>query len=380
MKRRNLLAAAIAITAALSCNPEPKVVEVSEVKVEPSTLKLVVGESKQITAEVLPSNATDKSIYWGSSSSEVAIVSSDGVVVAFKPGTTNVSATAGEKSGVCAVTVEALFVPVSKITLSETTLEITEGEKVTLTATVEPDEATDPTVQWKSSDEKIAKVVGGEVTAVAEGSAIITAIAGEKSAECAVTVYPAYAYVDLGLSVNWGAYNLGASAPEELGNYYAWGELEPKEDYSWKTYKYCGDGSSQTITKYNTKGAYGKLDNLTVLQAEDDAATAQRGPKWRIPTKEEWDELYNNCSWVETTENGVAGFRITGKDEKSVFIPRSGFYEGKGLKDANNAYYWSTSLAGDPRKALYAFFAGKWNKYIYDYDRFFGMPVRAVTE
>jgi len=363
---------------AVACNPESTKVAVKEVKVTPSPVTIVVGESKQLSAEVLPSNATDKSVRWGSSHPEVAMVSSDGLVLALKPGRTNITATAGEQYGYSEVTVEAQFVPVSRVTLSEAAVEITEGESVTITAVVEPDDATDPFVQWTSSDEKIATVNGGVIKAVAEGSVVITAAAGKQTAECNVTVYPAYSYIDLGLSVNWGTYNLGAKAPEEAGNYYAWGECEPKENYSWSTYKWCSDGSSQNINKYNTKGAYGTPDNLTILQAEDDAASVQRGAKWRIPTQAEWQELFNNCNWVETTENGVKGFRVTGKNEKSIFLPRAGYYEGATLKNSTVAEYWSANLGGDPREAQYTYINGIWSKYFYNIARSSGLPVRPV--
>ena len=383
MKINYLFYATAALFMLLSCNPEPKVVPVSEVKVEPATLKLVVGETKQLTAEVLPSNATEKTVSWGSSKADVAIVSGDGIVVGLKPGMTNITATAGEKYGICSVTVEAQAVPVSRITLSESALDITEGETYTLTATVEPDDATDPSVKWSSSDEKIAKVSGGVVTAVAEGSAVITATAGEQKAQCTVTVWPSYGYVDLGLSVNWGTYNLGANVPEEAGDYYAWGEIEPKEEYSWATYKWCGDGSSQNIKKYNTKGAYGKADNLTVLQAEDDAATVQRGSRWRIPTQAEWEELYNNCTCLETTENGIKGLRVTGKNEMSIFIPYTGYYVEKTLNETNKPFYWSSNLNEDPRYATYPYLSysswyGKWFLEMHASDRSTGMSIRPV--
>ena len=106
-------------------------------------------------------------------------------------------------------------------------------------------------------------------------------------------------YVDLGLSVNYATCNVGATTPEEYGDYFAWGEVEPKETYTWENYKYC-DGSSTTLTKYCNKSNYGNngfTDTKTVLDPEDDAAIANWGGAWRMPTYDEFSELKNNCTW-----------------------------------------------------------------------------------
>ena len=126
-------------------------------------------------------------------------------------------------------------------------------------------------------------------------------------------------YVDLGLSVKWATYNLGATKPEEYGNYFAWGETSPKEIYSWETYKWC-DGTSNNITKYNS------IDNLTILQVEDDAAYVDWGENWRIPSRNELAELHTLCTWEWTTKNGVNGHVVTGPNGNSIFIPAGGSY------------------------------------------------------
>ena len=133
--------------------------------------------------------------------------------------------------------------------------------------------------------------------------------------------------VDLGLSVLWATCNVGASAPEDYGDYFAWGETKPKEIYDWSTYKYC-KGTSKTITKYCNNSSYGYngfTDNKTVLDPEDDAATANWGGPWRMPTDAECTELCNNCKWRLSIQNGVQGYKVTGTNGNSIFLPAAGF-------------------------------------------------------
>ena len=137
--------------------------------------------------------------------------------------------------------------------------------------------------------------------------------------------------VDLGLSVKWASFNVGASAPEEYGNYYAWGEVETKSSYSWGTYKWC-NGSDNTLTKYCTNSSYGTVDNKTVLDIEDDAAHVNLGGNWRMPTNLEYVELMSDCNWTWTAHNGVDGYEITSKKNgNSIFIPAAGYYEGTSM-------------------------------------------------
>ena len=160
--------------------------------------------------------------------------------------------------------------------------------------------------------------------------------------------YAGHEYVDLGLSVKWATCNVGASKPEEYGDYFAWGETQPKSNYDWNTYKWC-NGSNDTQTKYNTKSNYGTVDNKTTLDLSDDAARANWGGNWRMPTKAEQDELRNNCTWTWTTQNGVNGCKVTSKSNgNSIFLPAAGYRGGSSLKLAGNyAYYWSSSLDSD---------------------------------
>ena len=154
-----------------------------------------------------------------------------------------------------------------------------------------------------------------------------------------------YEYVDLGLSVKWATCNVGASKPEEYGDYFAWGETQPKSTYNWSTYEYC-NGSATTLTKYCTQSYYGTIDNKAILDLSDDAAHADWGGNWRMPTAAERDELLHNCTWIGTTQNGVEGYKVTSnKNGKSIFLPAAGHRDGSSLKDAGSSlYYWSSSL------------------------------------
>ena len=164
-----------------------KFIAVTSVALDKTTLGLVEGDEASLTATVKPDDATDPSVTWSTSNAAVATVA-DGKVVAVAPGSAAITAKAGEQSATCTVTVEKKFIPVTSVTLDKATLELVEGDDAALTATVKPDDATDPSVTWTTSNAAVATVSNGKVVAVAPGSATITAKAGEQSATCAVTV------------------------------------------------------------------------------------------------------------------------------------------------------------------------------------------------
>lgn len=158
-----------------------------------------------------------------------------------------------------------------------------------------------------------------------------------------------YEYVDLGLSVKWATCNVGATKPEDYGDYFAWGETQPKSTYNWSTYKWC-NGSYNTLTKYCTNSDYGTYDGKSTLELADDAARAKWGGSWRMPTKEEQDELCDNCTWEWTTQNGVKGYKVTSKKKgytkNSIFLPAAGYRDGSSLSSVgSDGYYWSSSLS-----------------------------------
>ncbi len=188
-------------------------------------------------------------------------------------------------------------------------------------------------------------------------------------------------YVDLGLSVKWATCNVGADSLEDYGDYFAWGETKPKSSYIWSTYKWC-QGSRHTITKYCTDSYFGTVDNKTQLDLSDDAARANWGGSWRMPTDEEFFELREKCSWTWTTQNGVKGYKVS-RNGNSIFLPAAGYRDYSSLYEASwKGYYWSSSLCADGSEvgsedAGCVDFASSFVDWGYD-SRCYGLPVRPV--
>ena len=191
----------------------------------------------------------------------------------------------------------------------------------------------------------------------------------------------AYKYVDLGLPSGtlWADRNVGADSPEDYGDYFAWGETEPKSTYNWSTYKWC-QGSNDTMTKYCTKSNYGTVDNKAVLDLEDDAAYVNMGKDWRMPTETQMSELKSKCTWTWTTQNGTKGYKVTGPNGNSIFLPATGYRNGSILGNAGSVgYYWSASLNESyPYNAWYLYFLSGYHGADYS-ARYYGHPVRAVV-
>lgn len=159
----------------------------------------------------------------------------------------------------------------------------------------------------------------------------------------------AWEAVDLGLSVKWASMNIGAESPEDYGFYFAWGEIEPKCIFYEYTYKWCLTSITSNLTKYNYRSIYGTTDGKTVLETADDAAYVNWGENWRIPTRDEADELTKNCTWVLTSRNGVEGYEVTSKkNSNSIFLPLAGRYASDGYGfEGINGYFWLNSLETD---------------------------------
>ena len=171
-------------------------------------------------------------------------------------------------------------------------------------------------------------------------------------------------YVDLGLSVKWATCNVGADKPEDYGDYYAWGELEPKESYTWENYRFRNRGYDEgtvRLSKYTSivyTGLYDEngisiADDKTLLEPEDDVARVKWGGNWRLPTDAEMNELIDSCTWTWTTLNGVNGCLVTsnrpGYTDRSIFLPATGKY---GFETSNKSagtwgHYWSNSVNKD---------------------------------
>ena len=194
-----------------------------------------------------------------------------------------------------------------------------------------------------------------------------------------------HTYVDLGLPSGtlWATCNVGADTPEDYGDYFAWGEIQPKDTYNWSTYQYCM-GSYNTLTKYCYSSSYGYngfTDNLTTLLPEDDAATANWGSGWRMPTKEEFQELSNNTTVTWTQQNGINGRLFTASNGNSLFLPAAGCrWDDELGYVGHDGNYWSSSLNSDnPRYAWYLFFDSGYGSATNPY-RIFGFSVRPVRE
>ena len=196
-------------------------------------------------------------------------------------------------------------------------------------------------------------------------------------------------WVDLGLpsGLKWATCNVGATKPEEYGDYYAWGETTPKDYYDWNTYKYCADWNE--LTKYCTDSDDGKdgfADYKTILDLEDDAARVNWCGKWRMPTLAEWKELCENCAWKWTDDyngTGVAGRIVTSTTNgNSIFLPAAGYRYNDELDNADDyGRYWSSSLRTDYPDFAWDvdFHSGHVYRYNYSY-RDCGLSVRAVCE
>lgn len=205
-------------------------------------------------------------------------------------------------------------------------------------------------------------------------------------------------YVDLGLSVKWATCNVGASKPEEYGDYFAWGETEPyyieghSQDnpcsnwktgktagYDWPSYKWCNGSYIQT--KYCTNSSWGTVDNKTVLDLADDAAYVNWGGGWRMPTKEEHDELRTKCTWTWGAQNGVNGYTVVGPNGNSLFLPAAGRRYDSYLYNVGSwGDYWSSSLCSDYSINAYGLGFDSDGVYSGSYGRFSGFAVRPVCQ
>ena len=173
-------------------------------------------------------------------------------------------------------------------------------------------------------------------------------------------------YVDLGLSVKWATCNVGATSPEDYGHYFAWGEISPKDEYN----------SSNCST-------YRKEMSDIAGNAQYDAATANWGGDWRMPTKAEREELLNNCTWTWITQNGVYGYNVEGPNGNSIFLPAAGYRNRSSLYYAGSeGGYWSSTPVDydyyDEIADNLCFSSGYQS--MDDYDRYFGLSVRPVVE
>ena len=186
---------------------------------------------------------------------------------------------------------------------------------------------------------------------------------------------PQIEFVDLGLSVKWGNANIGATngdtAESWYGNYYAWGEIETKDDYLWSNYKF---GASSPFSKYDG-------DGKTVLESVDDVATVTN-PALRMPTKAELKELLSLPNeWVENYNSisGLNGRVFTGINGNTMFIPAAGYRNGSGIYfDGSYCYLWSSGLYLVYHTHAYYLHFNSGDIRMNSYERFHGFSVRPV--
>ena len=194
-----------------------------------------------------------------------------------------------------------------------------------------------------------------------------------------------YEYVDLGLpsGLKWAKCNVGAETETDYGDYFMWGSTTPNtaDECTWVNYKHC-NGTEDTLTKYNTKIKYGKNpDNIITLDSVDDAARANMGGDWRMPTSDELRELLDNTTNEWATINGVSGRKFTSKTDTSkyIFFPAAGNCGNGLVYDGGNYGFIRTSSldTSNPRNAWYLLF-GLYYCNIGSSFRYYGRSVRGV--
>ena len=199
---------------------------------------------------------------------------------------------------------------------------------------------------------------------------------GEKPTTPNYTLINGHKFIDLGLpsGLLWAKTNVGASSSVDDGDYFAWGEVETKSTYSWDTYKW-----GSFYSKYNS------LDGKTTLDAKDDAATVNWGEGCRMPSREEFKELYNKCDWSWKSDyngTGVRGYLVTGPNGNTIFFPASGYCDDDYLNDrGSDGNYWYSSLFSSDAYYAYSlyFYSGNFGPST-NSDRCYGYPVRPVAE
>lgn len=356
---------------------------VESASVDPSSITLNLNEEQVLTLVMQPADA-EVTIYWESANQYIADVQmismTQAKVKGVSVGQTTVTVHAGDKTATCEVTVEdptGASIPVESVSLNKTELSLAVGEQFQLIATVLPENASNKEVVWSSNvqSSKLYIDVNGMVSALAECEATVTVRCKANayiSASCHVTVTGGGSsgsdeeVVDLGLpsGLKWRGWNVGASKPEDYGNYYAWGETTPKTSYTWNNYKY---GSSDIYS-----------DSKPVLVPEDDAATANLGDGWRTPKNKEWKELKEKCTWKWTTRNGVNGMQVTGPNGNSIFLPAAGYYRPSLTNKGTYGSYWSATYSSSENALAWDFInsdvSAAW------LDRSNGLSVRPVKD
>lgn len=381
-----LLASLLLLSLSGCAKEEVAPVAVTSVTLDAASMELLEGESYTLTATISPSNADNQKIIWASSNVSVVSVK-EGVVTALKAGKATITAKSddGGKTATCEITVNAKVYPVENVSLNRTSVELTEGEEITLTATVKPDNATNKSVTWSSSDPSVAEVVDGKVAALAPGSATVTVKTddGGMVATCAIKIWAKAEatsdYIDeYGINhgrgiviggVVWAPVNCGYHATDyQYGKLYQWGRRYGQGyDDSDASVPIIEEGGVSIITgnhknnenvfykgtsEYNYDWLYPQDDTLWNSGSESEPVKTDYDPcpeGWRVPTYAELDELNNNYSSWTTNENGQPGYWFSGaisytETVPQVFFPAAGdrVYSGDAYNRGKSGFYWSS--------------------------------------
>lgn len=205
--------------------------------------------------------------------------------------------------------------------------------------------------------------------------------------------YNGHEYVDLGLpsGLKWASMHIGATAPEDYGDFFAWGDTQghvpANYDFQWSNYILCGS-SETTMNKYCNDSNYGVVDNKTVLDPEDDAAHVIWGGNWRMPTNEELTELRTNCTWTWEKLNGVMVFKgQSTNNDNCIFFPCGGMANGWGISGSYNSFNcWSSTVVYDESYEAHTFGGNAFNGANriqignFRLERYIGLPIRPVCD
>ncbi len=298
---------------------------------------LAVDEEFTWSVIYMPTYATYHDVTFENSDPSVAELTQDTenpmkfTIKARKLGTTTITAKCGGKEEQMFIYVDA--VKATKVTVNPTSVNLECMESTLLTATVEPENATNKTVSWTSSNPEMVEVSKqGAIRGRRAGTATVSAHCGDQVASCTVTVAMPEGAVDLGLSVYWAECNLGASTEFDFGNYYSWGELRTKDYYSWDTYKFLEkkgktqQGVGETGYVFSRYGSDNKK-NFSDYDYEDDVAFQTLGGLWRTPTSEQFKELRRNCTVVYEGDGVRFYSNVPGYIGKSLYFPESGWMD-----------------------------------------------------
>ena len=319
-------------------------VQITGVTLNKTNLNFTLGSGSQeekLIATVKPDNVSDKTVTWSSSAPTVVTVSKDGLVKVAGEGKSTVTAQAGSYKATCAVTVTKVLPTSITVFPSSQIIRMKDGKTVQLTATVKPDNAADKSVTWSCYESDASVTTNGYVTVKRSGVFKITAQSKANpsvTGECTLTVInvPPSAGVDLGLSVKWAPFNLGATAAAPAtGLYFAWGETEPKPTpYNSSTYKYTSAPN--------------------VLPTTADAARVNWGGTWRMPTQAEMNDLLTQCTWTWQAQGSKY---VVSRNGKSIDIPTGGYYADHYGGDGGG-YYWTSTrnTSSGYRDAYYLYF------------------------